>query len=172
MSWVLTDDRKANRVDIGQRHSFKNIFKKTSYHDALRLGLRLWCRNYGAVCKERIWPAEKSSHAPVNDEDDVFKGKGSVNYEFVPRDQTVNKEFHMEVLRCCTQEETWAVGKSELHIAQRQRASSRITSYLQQSGKHEITVLLTHAAFHTWSQQTFSYFENLKQYWDDVSFKL
>jgi len=49
----------------------------------------------------RITPAEESWNESIQHEGDVvcFDWHGVIHYEFIPRGQTVNKEFYVAVLK-------------------------------------------------------------------------
>lgn len=90
---------------------------------------------------------------------DFFLGKGLVHCEFVPYNQTVNKEFYMEVLRrlrdavCRKRAELWKI---------RVRCCSCITPYLQLSVKSPDSCLALPATLSRRGPSNFFLFPKMK----------
>jgi hypothetical protein len=105
---VLTEDQKANRVKISQelldRVSVDENFLKT-----IVTGDETWVYGYDVETKAQLsqWVGQGSPRpkkARMSRSDMVmlmvfFDWQGVIHYEFVPRGQTVNKEFYVAVLK-------------------------------------------------------------------------
>jgi len=67
-----------------------------------------------------------------------FDRQGVIHHEFIPRGQTVNKEFYIAVLKHLREAVRWkrpVVDEPELGVAPRQCTSSLIVPCAQLSGK-------------------------------------
>ena len=106
---VLTEDQKANRVNISQelldRVSVDENFLKT-----IVTGDETWVYGYDVETKAQSsqWvaqgsprPKEARMSRPYMKVMMVvfFDWQGVIHYEFIPRGQTVNKEFYLAVLK-------------------------------------------------------------------------
>jgi hypothetical protein len=105
---LLTEEQKANRVTVSQElfdcpNAYKNFLKNVLTGD------ETWMYGYDIETKDQSlqWVGKSSlrpkkarqSRSNVKVIDHFVYLKGIVHHEFVPRGQTVNGQFYLEVMK-------------------------------------------------------------------------
>jgi len=106
---VLTEDQKANRVNISQE-LLDRVSVDENFLETIVTGDKTWVYGYDVETKAQSsqwvgqgWPQLKKARMSRSNMKAVmvvfFDQQGVIHYEFVPRGQTVNKEFYITVLK-------------------------------------------------------------------------
>ena len=151
---VLTEDQKANRVNISQvlldRVSVDENFLKT-----IVTGDETWVYGYNVETKAQSsqWVGQESPRPKkaqmIRSNMKVmmaifFNWQGVIHYEFVPRGQTVNKAFYLAVLKrlreavCRKRPQLWTNQSWVLHHNAPAHSSFLVRNFL---AKNETTVV-------------------------------
>jgi len=143
------------------------------------VGLWVWCWTQDAIVAvdgERVFTTKKSTDESVKDQGDVgcvlwleSHSPSWICTTWSDGKQSVLTGSFSAFEGCCAQEEAWIVGKSDLDVAPRQCAGSRVAPHLRLSGKTSDIRCAPSTLFSGISpSRLFFCFPNLKPLWKDV----
>jgi hypothetical protein len=95
---LLTDEQKVNCVMVSQE-LFNRLNADENFLKNVIIGGETWVYGYDIKTKAQSSPQPKKAHQSRSNVKMLifFYGKGVIHHEFVPRGQTVNGQFYLEV---------------------------------------------------------------------------